>query len=170
MLLLSCVPYISCADTFILFYFIPGLRVFSSRSFFFFVLFVSVGRSFVVSRKSFLPCVSAPPCAFALSTHLDQVDVVDSAFEGNYVSDVASWSSYNYFAGGGLAVYGEAEIALRTASFVGNGAEVGGGVSVRGNCTVTVDGSLFDGNLAFSRGGGFSGGVSVCVCCFLETV
>lgn len=131
--------------------------------FFFLSFLISWPLVCCVTRESF-PCVSAPPRAFALLTPLDQVDVVDSAFEGNYVSDVASWRSNNYYAGGGLAVYGEAEIALRTASFVGNGAEVGGGVSVRGNCTVAVHGSLFDGNLAFSRGGGFSGGVSVCVC------
>lgn len=82
------------------------------------------------------------------------MDIIDSVFEGNLASDQDSWISGGSFKqGGALAVFGEAEVALRSASFFENGAEHGGAVVMRGNLTVQVEDCLFEDNIANSYGG-----------------
>ena len=51
-------------------------------------------------------------------------------------------------------MFGEAEVALRSDSFLGNGAEHGGAVVMRGNLTVQVEDCLFKNNVANNFGGG----------------
>lgn len=80
---------------------------------------------------------------------------MDSVFTGNFVSDIASWSSvFNYYDGGGVVVYGDgASISLASSEFTGNGAEMGGAASFEGNNTITVKGCRFEDNLANNAGG-----------------
>lgn len=89
------------------------------------------------------------------------MDIIGSSFTDNYVSDAASWTEYwNFANGGGVYIYGEARISLRSSIFRGNGAEHGGGTAFLGNHTVTVENCLFDENLSNNEGGGMMVAVS----------
>lgn len=93
--------------------------------------------------------------------------MIESVFEGNFVSDVGSWGSgFNLDEGGGLAVYGEARISVRSSSFFRNGAENGGAMVIRGNNTVVVQDCLIEGNLANKYGGGVVLTVGCALCLF----
>lgn len=89
-----------------------------------------------------------------------QVRVEASIFDGNFVSDVDSWDR-NFHDGGGLSLFGEAMLTVKSSTFRANGAEGGGGLMVRGNCTVTLEDSTFEDNLASYQGGGMAISVSV---------
>lgn len=80
--------------------------------------------------------------------------MIETTFEDNLVSDKTSWTTFGYYAGGGLYVYGAEGVTVRSSTFMANGAEVGGGIAVRGNSTVAVGNSSFEGNLAFDSGAG----------------
>lgn len=89
-----------------------------------------------------------------ISCNDSKVEVIETTFEDNLVSDKTSWSNFGYYAGGGLYVYGTENVTVQSSTFMANGAEVGGGMTVRGNSTVTVGNSSFEGNLASYSGGG----------------
>lgn len=81
------------------------------------------------------------------------MNVVDSVFEDNLVSENSTWLNNVYY-GGGLYLFGEASVTVRSSNFSRNGAEKGGGILMRGNLTVNVEDSLFQDNIASSYGGG----------------
>lgn len=85
-------------------------------------------------------------------------------FEGNRASNQEDWRGYNSFKqGGGLHVFGEAEVALGSDYFFNNGAEHGGAVVMRGNLTVQVEHCVFESNVANALGGGVTLTVRVAV-------
>lgn len=86
-----------------------------------------------------------------------QVDVLDSVFTQNHVSDITGQSSgFSMYDGGGLAIYGEAQLGVRSSEFSGNSAENGGAMVLRGNHSVSITDSVFDGNVAKHFGGGIA--------------
>lgn len=109
------------------------------------------------------PSILSPFSRTLFSPPYPKVDIIDSSFTDNYVSDADTWSGYAYDgipAGGGLYIYGEASISLRASLFSGNGAKYGGGAKLTGNHTVTVEECLFDENLSNNEGAGMSVSVS----------
>ncbi|CAM9092872.1 unnamed protein product [Scytosiphon promiscuus] len=93
---------------------------------------------------------------------IGQVDIIDSSFTDNYVSEAAIWGSASFStpSGGGIYIYGESSISLRSSMFSGNGAQNGGGAAFEGNHTVVVEECLFDENLSNDEGGGMLVGLA----------